>query len=32
MLYKGDKGVYDVARPAKGGPDEAGGLLVSSLP
>ena len=30
MLYKGDKGISDAARPPEGGPAEAEGL--SSLP
>ena len=32
VLYKGDKGVNDAARPPKGGPAEAGDLSASSLP
>ena len=32
MLYKGDKGVNDAARPPEGGLAEAGGLSTSSLP
>ena len=32
MLYKGDKGVNDAARPPEGGPAEVGGLSASSLP
>ena len=32
MLYKGDKGFNDAARPPEGGPAEAGALSASSLP
>ena len=32
MLYKGDKGVNDAARPPEGSPAQAEGLLPSSLP
>ncbi len=32
MLYKGDKGVNDAARPFESGPDEAERHLTSSLP
>ena len=32
MLYKGDKGVSDAARPPEGGLSKAGGLSASSLP
>ena len=32
MLYKGDKGVTDAARPPEHGPAEAGGISTSSLP
>ena len=32
VLYKGDKGVHDATRPPAGGPAEAGGHMVSSLP
>ena len=32
MLYKGDKGVNNAARPPEGSPAEVGGLSASSLP
>ena len=32
MLYKGDQGDNDVARPLEGGPVEAGGLSLSGQP
>ena len=32
ILYKGNKGVNDAARPPKGGPVEAGSLSATSLP
>ena len=32
MLYKGDKGVENPARPPEGGPAETGGHTASSLP
>ena len=31
MLYNGDKGVNDAARPPEGGPAQAGGHTTSSL-